>query len=1324
VVAVSRTYLKSILRAVRHNLGRFLAIFGIVTLGVGFVAGLWATTPDMRFSVDNHFSRQNAADIFIKATMGLTADDLASIAALPAVAQLMPAKVMDAILQTGDNEQLTTRIYGLAWADLLGENQATINRLELLAGRWPEHAGECVMERGYGTLTELALGSTLTVSPEENSASDDSYRVQEYTVVGIARHPFHFSIEREPSLVGSGYLDAIIYVAAECYRLDVFTDAYLTLQGASALTTLTPEYEALVADAVRQLEELGESRSAIRYQQVLSEGLGEIAQARADLAEGRRTAEEELAAAWADLAAGWKELAAARQQLDDGWVRLEEGRLTLAEEKAAGEAEIAQAEEDLAAALIELEDGERQLAAAAEELTRGQSEFEDGLAEFLAGEKELQAAQAALAAGETEYAQGVAELAAARRQLEDGERQLATARAELEVGEAELQAGREQVAAYRAQIEEPLAPVLVLLQQAGLPYQTVDELFAALEADQSAQRAVDGVLQLIREARELELIGLEHQLELVNRAIDELEQLLADVEAGEAELPPGTTPAMLQETLVLLRERRQQLEEGRDPLEDELEQLPESVDELLSGWRQLQAAEAELQHAEAELAAGWQAYHEGEAELAEGWAAYEDGERQLTDGRRQLDENRALLAAAWAELEEGRAQLEEARLELERGWAELEQGRADLDAGWQQYRDGLAQLGEGKETLLREIADAQRQLAEAEAELTQGETDYAAGLQELVAGEDDYWEAAADVERELADAEREIDEAEAELLALEPARWYVLDQNAVVSYATFAMNAEKVDAIATVFPVFFLLVAALVSLTSMMRMVEEERTLIGTMKALGYSRLAIMGKYLGYSWLATAAGSALGLAIGFPLVPWLIWKAFGVSFSLPSFHTLFWAPLALKMTLSAVLLTMLVTLYACDQALRERPAALMRPRAPAAGKRILLEKLGFFWRRLKFSHKSTARNLFRYKRHFYMTVVGVAGCTALLVTGFGLRDSVHTIAETQFQEIMLYDLRIELKASQPGGADLQRWLDSTAAVTGHTAVFTDHGRIDPRGSRHAVDIHVPSDFLDFQEFVHLRSRLGQQTLSLEQHPVVMTEKLAEDLGLRVGDGFWLENSAGKLAQLSLAGICENYVGKTLYLSPEAYRAAFAAEPAADTLLVKIEVDSAAQEDEISGQLLSFDGVVGTQFLSGFRQTMERLVSSIDFMVVVIILAAGALAMIVLFNLININIDERKRELATLRVLGFHQEEVAAYIFRETTILTIIGAVVGLPLGWWLLRFIIRQAESPDLMFGRSITFWSYLGAAVITLLFSLLVDLLMLRKLRQIGMVESMKAVE
>ncbi len=581
------------------------------------------------------------------------------------------------------------------------------------------------------------------------------------------------------------------------------------------------------------------------------------------------------------------------------------------------------------------------------------------------------------------------------------------------------------------------------------------------------------------------------------------------------------------------------------------------------------------------------------------------------------------------------------------------------------------------------------------------------------------------MQQELRDAEQAIIDAEHDLAALEPPTWYVLDRNSTVSYASFSMNSAKVEAIAAVFPVFFLLVAALVALTTMTRMVEEERTQIGTLKALGYSKRAIRQKYTVYSGLATLSGCVLGLLAGFRLLPVVIWNAFRTVYHLPQLVTLFSWSFALAAALLAVGCTMLATVFACNRVLAEEPATLMRPRAPQAGKRVWLERVRFIWSRLSFSYKSTARNLVRYKKHFYMTVVGVAGCTALILIGFGLRDSLGSIANTQFHDIFRYDLAVGLDEDSALGQSLQDWLQDGSQVTGFAPVQAEIGTAITDGASVAANIYVPRDEAELRQMVSLRDRKAQQELTFDRWSVICSERLAEELSLQVGQQFILENADGARATLTLTGITENYVGSYLYLGRDSFSQAFGELPVSNLLLVKTTAaDDPSSQDEMLRHLLTYDGVSRASFLAQTKQSFDNLLGSMNLIVVVLIIAAGALAVIVLYNLININIEERKRELATLRVLGFHHSEVAGYIFRETAILSLIGTLCGLFLGWLLHIFVVKVVESPDLMLGRDISLSSFIWSALITLVFSALVALIMAGKLRQIEMVDCMKTVD
>jgi putative ABC transport system permease protein len=1308
-------------RTIQHSMGRFVAIFAIVALGVGFLTGLLTATPALRTSIDRYLDEQRMADVFVKATMGLTEDDLTILAAWEPIEQIMPAKVTDAVVKTNSSGLLTARIYGLP-SLLAGDGAPGLNQPQLLQGRWPQAANECLVEQSDGHLVELPLGAALTITAADNDDLEDIYAITEFEVVGVVGSPVHFAKEREPSSAGNGYLSAILYLDIQCYQLEVYTDFFVRLTGAEQLTAFTDQYQDRVQEVVEQLEQLGEQRSRVRLAQVRQQGRDELQRAKEEYADGRQQAERELADAWWEIEVARQQLVAARRELDDGYRELAAARLTLQQEVATAEAEMAQAEQDLGQALLELQDGEQALAEAIMEVEDGWNSYQQGLDEFLQAEQELADAQAEFDAGEREYRRGVSQLNSARRQLEQAEAELAAARQQLEAGEEQYAAGRAQLDAEAIQFQQLLAPIL-----SGLPYSSADELFQAMEQDATGAvtGAVDTTLAAMREGIAVQITALESQLALLDDAVVSLETLLSAIADGVAELPPGSTREGLEAELFTLRTQRDSVSDGLAVLEASLDELPTDAAQLFGYWQALQRGEAELQAAQAKISLGWEQYQAGQAQLQSGWAEYDAGQAELNEAAAELASARRQLQDAWEELAQGRLELQEALLELEDGEAQVAKARQELDDGWADYQAGVRDLAAARETLVLEVEDAEQSLAEAAEELRQGELDYQDGLRQLAEGEAKYWQAEVDVAEELRDAERAIADAERDLEALELPSWYVLDRNANVSYVSFAMNSAKVEAIATVFPAFFFLVAALVALTTMTRMVEEERTQIGTLKALGYSKRAIRQKYLFYCGLATLSGCLFGLLAGVRLLPAVIWNAFGTVYHLPQLVTLFSWPFALAATLLAVLCTMLATVSACNRALAEKPATLMRPRAPQAGKRVWLERIRFIWSRLSFSHKATARNLIRYKKHFYMTVLGVAGCTALIVTGFGLRDSLGSITNTQFNQIFRYDLTIEMEDDGAIGPTLQDWLADETHVTGFAAVGAEIGQMSVQGKSVSANIYVPQDENELQQMVSLRSRKAKQALPFDQWSVISSERLATELSLRIGDQFILENTDGQTAHFTLTGITENYVGSYLYLGRASYSQAFDRPPTSNLLLVKTTVDDdAALQDKTLRRLLACDGVLRASFIAQTKQSFDNLLGSINLIVVVLILAAGALAMIVLYNLININIAERQRELAALRVLGFHQREVAGYIFRETAILSVIGTLCGLFLGLLLHTFVVRMAESPDLMLGRRIALPSFIWSALITLVFSALVDLMMVGKLRQIEMVDCMKTVD
>ncbi len=728
-----------------------------------------------------------------------------------------------------------------------------------------------------------------------------------------------------------------------------------------------------------------------------------------------------------------------------------------------------------------------------------------------------------------------------------------------------------------------------------------------------------------------------------------------------------------------------------------------------------------------------------------------EAQEEIDDAQQELDEARM----------DAEADLADARKKLDDAHVELDDAKGDLAEGEAKYRYAQGKYYEGKADYFKGIADARRELNAiapslpdfmvkamtesiddaaqtgsnalgavrnklyaGEEELEEGRIKLAEAEFELNNAEIEYAEAQQDAETEINDAQIKLDDAQKELDDLDQPEWVILGRTDLVSHASYKSNTEKIDAIARVFPLFLFLVAALVALTTMTRMVEEERTQIGTLKALGYSDMRILFYYLGYSFWASLLGCAIGVILGFRLLPSVISQAYSMMYTLPTIVTPFRWQEALIIAPVAIVCTTGATLMACLSQLKERPSRLMLPKAPKAGKRIFLEHVPFIWNRLKFTQKVTCRNIFRYKKRLYMTVIGIAGCTALLLTGFGLRDSINDIVDKQFFELYLYDMTISLKNedSLAESNELQSILDDGTLITSYATVHNETASASTELGKETTTIYVPKQTDRLKEHILLRNRLSGADVPFTEDSVVLTEKMCEQLGLSVGDSFTLTPDDGGKATLTVTGITENYVSSYVFISEKTYVDAFGEAPEYNQVIAKAVSGDETVHDAIASRLLLLDDVSLVSFNSSIKESFDNLIGNINYIVYVLILAAGALAIIVLYNLTNINISERKKELATIKVLGFYEREVAGYIYRETTVLSILGTLVGFLFGKGLHAFVIQTAEVDAVMFGRTLYPSSFLWAAVVTLLFTFLVELIMMPKIRRISMVESMKA--
>ncbi|WP_298628148.1 FtsX-like permease family protein [uncultured Senegalimassilia sp.] len=789
-----------------------------------------------------------------------------------------------------------------------------------------------------------------------------------------------------------------------------------------------------------------------------------------------------------------------------------------------------------------------------------------------------------------------------------------------------------------------------------------------------------------------------------------------------------------------------QMDDAQAKLDDASAQLDSASAQLSSAAAQLSSSQAQLAQGEAELASGRAQHDSGAAQLAEqreqAQSAISQAQAQLDAAQAQYDQAMAQRSQLEAQLEQARAaQLADVAAQLEAAIAQIDAqtagapdqlaaGRAELDA---QREQAAAQLSAAQ----AQLDSAQSQLDDAEARLATGRAQYAAGQQSYEQGRAEYESGLAEqrsgqseldgkraeAQQRFADAEQQLADAQAEIDAIadKDASVYVLDRSKNLGAESFRSDAGRMDQIAAVFPLMFFLVAALVSLTTMTRMVEEERVLIGTYKALGYSNARITSKYLVYAVVASGVGAAVGIVLLSQFLPWFIMKAYSIMYMVPCMPTPVNPGVAASAAALGVGITVAATWFAAAATLRECPASLMLPRAPKAGKRILLERIRPLWSRMTFSWKVTARNLFRYKRRFFMAIIGIAGCTALLLTGLGLQNAINDIIDKQYGEVYSFNTIVRKDAvSNAVGSDGQEfaWVSTENKIT----------CAPDDGAEHRFELVCAQDPEQLQRFVQMRERVGGKALTLDGSGAVISEKLASQLGVSVGDTltFYDEDDIGNLVgdgrAVTVAGIMENYVAQYVYVTADVYKQAMG-QPA-EFATVYADLGNGVDSDAFSDQLLSMDGVKTVTYSDETIDSYRTMLKSVNSVVVVLVVAAALLAFVVLYNLTNINITERAREIATLKVLGFTSREVDAYIFRETILLSVIGAAIGLVLGIFMEGFVITTAEVDQVMFGRDIHAASFAIAFALTMVFSGIVALAMRGKLRRIDMVESLKSNE
>ena len=1274
---------------IRKSKARFISIFLIVALGVAFFSGIQASSPDMRYSGDAYYEAAKLMDLKIQGTLGLTQRDVKAVSDIDDV-ELAEGSYSTDVMSGEDDARKVLHLESIS---------SNFNLLTADEGRIPEKSGEIFLDKPFAKNRGYKIGDTISVSEDGDS---ELLKKTTYTVVGIGSSPLYISFNRGNTTLGSGEVSGFGYILPEDFEQEAFTQIYIMVHESGDVISYTDAYDNLIRKIQKRVEGIEKEQCSLRYDEIVAEANEKLDDARKELEDGKKESEEKLGDA--------------KKKLDDGQKKYEDGK----KEYEDGKQQLSDAKKELTDGKQQLADGRKQIEDGWSQLNSAKQQVEDGLSQLNTARSQLADSEAQINEKQAELTAGYEQLNAAKQQVSDGEVQLREAEKTLESKQAELDSGREQLETGKNTIKETKAALTGQKEQceAGLVQVSEGEsqISSSEEALSGQQAQLDELTSqkeaLSSQAAELqaqydagveagkteeELAELSTQIQTLNGQISAMEEQInagqAQIDGAQAELTAkkselAQTRAELESSLGQINEGFSQIKEQEETLSRTEAQLNEGQEELDKGKKELETKKAELSAAKEEIAAN---------------------QATLDDGQSQLDSARAQLSSGRQQLEEKQAQLNAGQAEIQANTEKLTSSQAELDANEQKLLDGEKEIRENEQKL----KDAKKDLEDAKKKLSDGKKEYQDGKKEA----DD----------KIAEAQQKIEDAQKEVDDIETPEWIVTDRNDLPEYSDFGDNAERLKNIGKVFPMIFFLVAALISLTTMTRMVEEQRTQIGTMKALGYGKASIASKYLSYAFLATVGGSIAGVLFGEKVLPFIIIQAYGIMYWNIGDHMQLDYELqyALIASGAAVICTMGATLFSCAKTLAETPASLMRPPAPKEGKRILIERISFIWKHLSFSWKSSMRNLFRYKKRLFMTIFGIAGSMGLMLVGFGLYDSIMDIAILQYDQIQHYDAMVinDEDATDSQEKDLLKFLDGNSEIDHYTRVQLTKMTAPKEKGSVSIYVYVPENTENFKEDVTLRDRKSHEQYELTDDGAVICEKTASLIGVKTGDEITLEKDNRKY-KVKITAVTENYMGHYVYMTPPCYEKTFGEKPEYSSTVYTMKEDAESDLETLGNAILKYPAALSISYTSSTAGQVERMLGSLGAVIWVLIISAGMLAFVVLYNLNNINITERQRELATLKVLGFYDGEVSQYVFRENILLSFIGILAGAVFGIFLHRYVITTVEVDAVMFGRNIKPISFVYSGIITFGFSMFVNMVMHFKLKKINMVESLKSVE
>ena len=1351
---------KDIYHSITSSRGRFLAIFCLMLLGVFAFVGLKVTGPDMRSTAENFFSKNQLADLSIVSTYGLDESDQQLIESANQLDTAEYGYLKDVVIKDTND---SIRFFSAP---------DSLSQYEIVDGNMPKNDDEIALDYLYEG--DYEIGDTITFTEEENAEGNTVLKQHHFTIVGFVKSSE--LVDKNTigqTTVGTGELNGYAVVMESVFDSDVYMIARLSFSDTKGLDAYSDEYNELAQEHKDDLKEIFQNQPEQRLATIKEEKQAEIDDGWAEINEAKQ-----------QIADAQSELDDAKQQIEDAKAEVAENEEKLQTETTNAQNLIDEGEQQLNDAQASISAAENQLKAAEQQLADGQATLDEKWDQLQSAKAQLDDAKQLLDATNSQLASaaqaildGKTELESARQQIAKNEQSLAAAQNEIDENQQELDASKAILAEKQAEINAQQASLNEKIAEAEQAQTEIDSQQAALNANKkelaNGKASYEaGISQLetgISSGQE-QLAALQGQQASLKEAILQLEAAKAEAEqekdsakAEEIQAEIDSLNALLDQVTAGITSAEQSISEAENKLaatQGEYEAF--MADTYTPGMSKIEAGQAELDEAQAQVNAGNQQIAEGQAKIDEAQAQVNVGSQQIAEGQAKIDK-------AQAQVDAGNQQLSEAKITLaqqqsilatkekqyEDGVEAYNQGVSTYNANLQTYYSGLAQWTEGVESLNRnsaeyeskvgqlaqakaELADNQNELAEAKSELAQKQAEANQQIDEaneqISLKENEYNEKLEEFENEKSDAEAEIAENEQELQEAEEALndlalpvYTVSDRRDNDGYKTYLDNSQRIDILSNVFPVFLFAIAALVSLTTMTRFVEEERINMGTLKGLGYSNRDIYKKFIVYGLVSSTLGSAAGAVIGHTLLPVIIFNAYAATATFSHVELHFYPLYTIAAFAIAILCTVLSAYLVAVKELREQPASLLLPKPPKISSGILLERIKPIWNRMSFTYKVTARNLFRYKKRMFMTIFGVAGCTALLITGFGLKNSLSGIVDKQFEHLIKYDLIVvnnnHLDDSETMELDNQlndEGIKQTTDVRFENLTVVAGDNNDTQ----SINLLVPEDETNFKDFVHLQNRESGQKIELKNDGVVITERLANVLDASIGDTIELTDSDDQISEMQVTGITEMYMGHYAFMNKTEYEDIFGKSFSSNASLVTLKDHSVSNIEKNAADFISLSAVKGVQQNIQLSTSINAIMKGLDKVVLVLIIASTMLAAVVIYNLTNINVSERIRELSTIKVLGFYDKEVTMYIYRETIILSILGILVGYVIGYFMHAFIIYSLPPEDSMFSPDLWLSNFGLSAVITLLITFAIMIVMHYKMKHVNMLDALKSVE